>query len=85
MEAKKKAYIPSLFLDSLLMLLFDYRLKLRITEKIRLSDGGYYICPRCKVPLDRDYQNFCNRCGQHLDWSGCRKAKVIYPDRKSES
>ena len=30
--------------------------------------GSYPVCPRCKLTLDREYQRFCDRCGQRLDW-----------------
>lgn len=25
-------------------------------------------CPRCSIGIDRDYQSYCDRCGQALDW-----------------
>lgn len=28
---------------------------------------GYYICPRCKITMDREFVSFCDRCGQKLD------------------
>lgn len=39
--------------------------------------GTYPVCPRCKLTLDREYQRFCDRCGQRLDWSRYDKAVVI--------
>ena len=39
--------------------------------------GTYPVCPRCKFTLDREYQRFCDRCGQRLDWSRYDKAVVI--------
>ena len=38
--------------------------------------GAYPLCPRCKLTLDREYQRFCDRCGQRLDWSRYDKAIV---------
>ena len=29
----------------------------------------YPVCPRCGVTMEREYQHFCDRCGQKLDWS----------------
>ena len=29
----------------------------------------YPVCPRCGVTMEREYQHFCDRCGQQLDWS----------------
>jgi len=40
----------------------------RISMKIQERGGHGYLCPWCRVPLDRDYQSYCDRCGQHLDW-----------------
>lgn len=52
----------------LLDVLIDYRYRMPVTEYVQRPDGEYYICPRCKRVLARDYQAFCDRCGQHLDW-----------------
>lgn len=38
---------------------------------------GYPICPKCKTPIEREYQHFCDRCGQLLDWTSYDKATVI--------
>lgn len=64
-------------------ILASYRIKMRVRELVRLSDGGYFLCPRCKITLDRDFQNYCDRCGQCLDWKAYRKAKIIFPGDKS--
>lgn len=45
----------------------NYRIALAVTER---NHRGYAICPRCNVSLERDYQSFCDRCGQHLKWIG---------------
>ena len=36
-----------------------------------LSDGphAFPVCPECDSTLDREFQCFCDRCGQLLDWS----------------
>lgn len=38
---------------------------------------AFPICPRCNVTLDREYQSFCDRCGQRLDWKKFSKAEEI--------
>lgn len=43
--------------------------------------SGYYICPRCKITMDREFISFCDRCGQKLDWKNYRKAKIVYPGK----
>ncbi|MBQ9686226.1 MAG: zinc ribbon domain-containing protein [Oscillospiraceae bacterium] len=45
----------------------DYRITLAVME---YNPHGYALCPRCGTPLDRDYQAFCDHCGQHLKWGG---------------
>lgn len=62
--------------------LLGYRAKLQIREVIQLRGGAYYLCPRCRISLDRDFQSFCDRCGQHLDWKSYRKARLIFPGTK---
>ena len=63
-----------------------YRQKMPITEIMvfhtHFGETGFYVCPRCKLTLDRDFVSFCDRCGQYLDWKDYRKAKLIYPGRK---
>ena len=40
---------------------------------------GYYVCPGCGVTLEREFVNFCDRCGQRLDWDDYESARIIYP------
>ena len=37
----------------------------------------YPICPRCGLTMDREYQRFCDRCGQALDWKGFSMALIL--------
>lgn len=55
-----------------------YRLPLAVNE-IRLFHNGdvFPVCPRCRVTLNREYQSYCDRCGQHLDWGSFHRALVI--------
>lgn len=39
----------------------------------------YPICPRCSSTIEREYQQFCIRCGQSLDWSNIKKASIVPP------
>ena len=63
----------------LFCLLAEYRIKMKVSAAIQLRDGVYYYCPRCKITLDREYQAYCDRCGQRLDWRGLRKVPVLKP------
>ena len=41
-------------------------------EKVRLDSGitAYYpVCPGCGEAPGREFQYYCGRCGQSLDWS----------------
>lgn len=49
-----------------------------VTEVFRMRSGDTYpVCPRCRTTLEREYQRFCDRCGQKLNWRGYRGASVI--------
>lgn len=52
----------------------SYRLPKTVTEAIffKSHDGfdAYPICPTCKVSFEREFQSYCDRCGQKLDWTG---------------
>lgn len=65
-----------------LALLLEYRRPMQVSEvKIFPTfprKTGYYVCPRCKITMDREFMAFCDRCGQCLDWHGYRNAKVIH-------
>lgn len=45
---------------------------------------GYYVCPRCKITMEREFMSFCDRCGQKLEWKYYRKAKVVYPGERGK-
>lgn len=40
------------------------------THWYRDVDGltAYPVCPRCCITMAREYQSFCDRCGQNLSW-----------------
>lgn len=63
------------------LFLLSYRTPMPMNALMEFPFGRgtttYYICPRCSVTLEREYQSFCDRCGQHLDWHNCRNAKII--------
>ncbi|MCD8342517.1 MAG: hypothetical protein LUC87_10325 [Clostridiales bacterium] len=45
---------------------------MKVTDTIYYKDCGrmeeYCICPRCGAVLEREYQGYCDGCGQRLDW-----------------
>lgn len=38
----------------------------------------FLSCPRCRTTMEREYQLFCDRCGQRLNWSGFDNCEVKY-------
>lgn len=42
---------------------------------------SFPVCPRCRVTLEREYQAFCDRCGQCLSWKNFSKATVSLPEK----
>jgi hypothetical protein len=43
----------------------NYRVAMQVRER---GTRGYTTCPRCQMPIEWDYQSYCDRCGQHLAW-----------------
>lgn len=41
------------------------------------GDTFFPACPRCNLPVEREYQSYCDRCGQRLGWEDFGKAVVI--------
>ena len=47
----------------------SYRRPMQVTESIAYERGSIYpVCPRCKCSLEREFMNYCDRCGQCLAW-----------------
>lgn len=42
----------------------------------------YPICPRCGITFEREYQKYCDRCGQCLNWKDFSKAIIVLTDKK---
>ena len=45
----------------------------------------YPLCPRCSLPMEREYQPFCDHCGQALNWSYLSKAVVLFAHSSNEA
>lgn len=65
------------------VLLSPVRLPLPVTQAIALPSSNHSalfpVCTACNCSLEREYQSFCDRCGQPLNWIPFRNAKIIYP------
>lgn len=42
---------------------------------------GFPVCPQCRRTMEREYQSYCDRCGQCLDWNNFSKATIILPQK----
>ena len=53
-----------------LLVELSYRSPLEVCETVYYRKLNVYfaLCPRCKVTIEREYQAFCDRCGQCLSW-----------------
>lgn len=45
----------------------------------------YPLCPRCSLPLEREYQCFCEHRGQALAWKNLSKAIVVLSHSSNEA
>lgn len=34
----------------------------------RVHYSEYSLCPRCEIPIEREFVNYCSNCGQKLSW-----------------
>lgn len=55
------------------------RLNPMLVRQVLCLPSGYTypICPACRITLDREYQSYCDRCGQCLNWNRFEKAVII--------
>lgn len=54
-----------------------FREKMQVEEIILYKNGtADPVCPRCKIPLDREFMSFCDSCGQRLGWKEFDFAKA---------
>ncbi len=59
--------------------LLSYRTPMAVAElKIFWNQNAFYVCPKCQTTLEREFQAYCDRCGQCLDWKGYKKAQRIH-------
>ncbi len=83
MEQEVPVLTPELL--AFLMALASYRFAMPVTELMEFETGRrkdyYYVCPRCGITLEREFVAYCDRCGQHLDWKGYKKVKIVHPGR----
>ena len=69
--------------EKLHSLSYRHQMCIDAVRAYRGSNGisTFPVCPRCSCTLEREYQSYCDRCGQALDWKSIRKARVIHMDK----
>lgn len=50
-------------------LLFEPRMEVELFRYLGFEKNGYSICPKCGYALEREYQQYCDQCGQLLGWN----------------
>ena len=59
----------------------SFRSPMAVNEiHLHCNNMAFPVCPRCRITLDRDYQAYCDRCGQALDWKQFKHALVVLMD-----
>lgn len=61
-----------------ILLKLSYRKPMLITSGVVHRDDSLYAkCPRCNGNIERDYQAYCDVCGQCLDWSDLDNINIV--------
>lgn len=56
-----------------------YRIPAVVSEiRVFQNHDAFPVCPNCLMTLEREYQAFCDRCGQALDWSMLADALIVF-------
>lgn len=56
-----------------------YRIPAVVSEvRVFQNHDAFPVCPNCRITLEREYQAFCDRCGQALDWSMLADALIVF-------
>lgn len=73
-------HTPALLVPVILALA-SYRIPMPVAELKVFPEchcqPAYYVCPRCRLTMEREFMNFCDRCGQRLDWRDYENAKIV--------
>ena len=57
----------------------SFRIPMPVKEVVVFKNGGSFPkCPKCSITIEREYQRFCDRCGQALNWDEYHNVNIIY-------
>lgn len=64
-------------------LMFRRPMQISHVRCFRCEQGFYTfpVCPHCGMTMEREYQVYCDRCGQRLSWEEFEKAAILMPKR----
>lgn len=54
----------------------DVAMEVTTLRIYRVHYSEYSICPRCEIPIEREYVNYCSNCGQKLSWESYLKGDI---------
>ena len=55
-----------------------YRQPMQVRELVQYHSGRIFpVCPQCRSAMEREYQSYCDRCGQRLGWREIRRAQIV--------
>lgn len=79
--------LTAVWRNSVFFHILSYRIPVPVNEVLLFSSGDSYpICPRCDESINREYMQFCDCCGQRLNWDSYENAAVVHaPRRKHHS
>ena len=56
-----------------------FHIPLMVTEIVITGDGERFpVCPFCGMTLEREFLNYCDRCGQKLNWTSFPKSATVH-------
>lgn len=72
---------PNELLGITITTIHSFRVPMSVTKCISTSHAGHLtcfpVCPQCEISLEREYQKYCDRCGQRLSWRNYDKAQLF--------
>lgn len=54
----------------------DAAMEVTMLRIYRVHYSEYSICPRCEIPIEREFVNYCSNCGQKLSWESYLKGDI---------